>query len=72
MSVSYDGHLIVNKEGIQPCCASMHDAIYADVIYKGTANKCPVVAIRMGEKQRNKAISFCPFCGARPEQRVSE
>ena len=66
MTCTYDGRLVVTKGGIQPCCADLHDAIYAGVVYKGTSSKAPAVAIRLGDK-RGRAIRFCPFCGARPE-----
>lgn len=66
MTATYDGVLIVTKQGIQPCCADMHDAIYAGVIYKGTTDKRPCAALRLGDK-RGKAIRMCPWCGAVPE-----
>lgn len=67
MTATYDGHLVLRaKGGIEPCCARMHDAIYAGVVYRGTADKRPCAAIRL-EPKRGSAITRCPWCGAEPE-----
>ncbi len=68
MTASYDGRLLIplKGKGIEPCCPRMHDALYSGVIYRGTADKRPCAALRLGDK-RGLAITMCPWCGARPE-----
>lgn len=71
MTATYDGKLVIGKTRIEPCCASMHDALYAGAIYKGTADKVSCVSLRLGEK-RGMPITRCPFCGAVPEQEAKK
>lgn len=66
MTATYDGHLVVTKTGILPCCPDMHDALFLGVVYKGTTDRRPCAALRLAEK-RGRAIRRCPFCGAEPE-----
>lgn len=68
MTAEYDGRLIVRVKGkgIEPCCARMHDALYAGVMYRGTVARMPCVSLRLDAK-RGIPIERCPFCGAVPE-----
>lgn len=68
MTATYDGHLILAGKVIEPCCASMHRAFHSKVIYPGTSNRAPVVALRIGEREAIP-VNYCPFCKASVEVR---
>ncbi|MDO5853468.1 MAG: hypothetical protein Q4Q62_05345 [Thermoplasmata archaeon] len=62
MTATYDGKLIVSKDGIEACCRMMDKALFSGVVYKGTINKAPALAIKVGDK--GARCVCCPFCGA--------
>lgn len=68
MTATYDGHLVLPLKGkdVQPCCSDMHEALFTGVLYRGTSDKRPCVALRLTDK-RGRAIRRCPWCGAEPE-----
>lgn len=69
MTATYDGHLVLRGKTIEPCCATMHSAVFSDVVYAGTKDKRSVIVLRLGDK-KGAVVQCCPFCGASAE--VSE
>lgn len=61
MTASYDGKLTVKRGRAEPCCAEMHEALYARAMYVSTRGD---LALRLTEHRPGIVIRCCPFCGA--------
>lgn len=66
VTATYDGKLVVTKNGIAPCCGSMHRMIFSGAVYRGSTG-ATMIAYQMNPK-KGLALANCPFCGAEAEQ----
>lgn len=70
MTCTYDGEFRITKTEIEPCCAALHRAIIAGVVYRGDqmmkspSRKVSCPKLRTDAKS-GLVMSCCPFCGAK-------